>query len=65
MAAGVELLGPAPAPIAVIRGRHRWRLLARAARQVNLQAFIRAWLSHARAKGSLRIDIDIDPYQFL
>jgi primosomal protein N' (replication factor Y) len=65
VAAGVELLGPAPAPIAVVRGRHRWRLLVRAERQVNLQAFMRAWLSRARAKGSLRIDVDIDPYQFL
>jgi primosomal protein N' (replication factor Y) (superfamily II helicase) len=64
-APGVRLLGPAPAPITVIRGRHRWRLLVRAERQVNLQAFIKAWLSRARAKGSLRTEIDIDPYQFL
>ncbi len=64
-AAGVELLGPAPAPIAVVRGRHRWRLLARAGRGVNLQAFVRAWLRDVRPKGSLRIDIDVDPYNFL
>ena len=65
VAAGVELLGPAPAPIGVLRGRHRWRLLVRARREVNLQAFIRAWLKDARPRGSLRIDIDIDPYNFL
>jgi primosomal protein N' (replication factor Y) len=64
-AAGVELLGPAPAPITVLRGRHRWRFLARARREVNLQAFLAAWLKEVEVKGSLRVDIDIDPYQFL
>jgi primosomal protein N' (replication factor Y) len=61
----VELLGPAPAPITVLRGRHRWRFLARARREVNLQAFLAAWLKEVQIKGSLRVDIDIDPYQFL
>jgi primosomal protein N' (replication factor Y) len=65
LAEGVELLGPAPAPLAVLRGRHRWRLLARAKREVNLQGYLRTWLAPAQPKGSLRIDIDIDPYSFL
>jgi primosomal protein N' (replication factor Y) len=65
LAEGVELLGPAPAPLAVLRGRHRWRLLARAKRDVNLQDYLRTWLRPAKPKGSLRIDIDIDPYSFL
>jgi primosomal protein N' (replication factor Y) len=62
---GVEVLGPAPAPLTVMRGRYRWRLLVRAKRTVNLQAFMQTWLRAARPKGSLRIDIDIDPYSFL
>lgn len=62
---GVEVLGPAPAPLTVMRGRYRWRLLVRAKRDVNLQAFMQTWLRAARPKGSLRIDIDIDPYSFL
>jgi primosomal protein N' (replication factor Y) (superfamily II helicase) len=64
-AEGVELLGPAPAPLAVLRGRHRWRLLARARREVHLQGYLRTWLKPAEPRGSLRIDIDIDPYSFL
>jgi primosomal protein N' (replication factor Y) len=64
-AEGVELLGPAPAPIAVLRGRHRWRLLVRAQREVNVQAFMRNWLALARPKGSLKVEVDIDPYSFL
>jgi primosomal protein N' (replication factor Y) len=64
-AEGVELLGPAPAPIAVLRGRHRWRLLVRAHRDMNVQAFMRDWLRSARPKGSIKLDVDIDPYSFL
>jgi primosomal protein N' (replication factor Y) len=62
---GISGLGPAPAPLALIRGRHRWRLLVRARRDVNIQAFLQAWLGDAKPKGSLRIDIDIDPHTFL
>ena len=40
----IEVLGPAEAPLAVIRGRHRWRLLLKAPREVDLQAYLRAWL---------------------
>jgi primosomal protein N' (replication factor Y) (superfamily II helicase) len=65
VAEDVELLGPAPAPLAVIKGRHRWRLLVRARRGVNIQAFVKSWLQDVTAKGSLRVDVDIDPYQFL
>ena len=41
----LSLLGPAEAPIAVIRGRHRFRLLVRAPRSADLQGFLRAWLA--------------------
>jgi primosomal protein N' (replication factor Y) len=62
---GVMVLGPAPAPLAVLRGRHRRRFLVKAGRQVNLQAALRAWLSRVRVQGSVRLQVDIDPYSFL
>lgn len=62
----IEVLGPAEAPIAVIRGRHRWRLLLKAPREVDVQAYIRAWLSLLpEVKGDIRLSVDIDPYSFL
>ncbi|HYM73405.1 MAG TPA: primosomal protein N' [Stellaceae bacterium] len=62
---GVTILGPAPAPLAVLRGRHRRRLLAQAERSVNLQAVLREWLAKVRFAGSIRLQVDIDPYSFL
>jgi primosomal protein N' (replication factor Y) (superfamily II helicase) len=61
----VQVLGPAIAPIAVVRGRHRWRLLVKAARSVDIQAFLRLWLKDMKPKGSLKVQIDVDPYNFL
>jgi primosomal protein N' (replication factor Y) len=65
VAQGIEVLGPAPAPIHLLRGRHRWRLLVKSDPAINLQAFLKAWLAGMRPKGSLRIDVDVDPYSFL
>jgi primosomal protein N' (replication factor Y) (superfamily II helicase) len=62
---GLSVLGPAPAPLAVLRGRHRLRFLVKAERQLNLQAALREWLSRVRLAGSARLQIDIDPYSFL
>jgi primosomal protein N' (replication factor Y) (superfamily II helicase) len=62
---GVDVLGPAPAPLAILRGRHRRRFLVKAGREVNLQAVVRDWLSRVRVQGSARIQVDIDPYSFL
>jgi primosomal protein N' (replication factor Y) len=62
---GITVLGPAPAPLAVLRGRHRRRFLVKASREVRLQAILRDWLSRVRTGGSARIQIDIDPYSFL
>ncbi len=64
-AEGVKVLGPAPAPIAMVRGRYRFRLLVKAGRDVNLQAFLGAWLGDLKPKGSLRLQLDVDPYNFL
>lgn len=62
----IEVLGPAEAPLAVIRGRHRWRLLVKAPREADVQSYLREWLSRLPPlKGDIRITIDIDPYSFL
>jgi len=62
---GLRVLGPAPAPIAVLRGRHRQRLLAIAGPEVDLAGALRPWLKGRRLPGSLRLHIDVDPYSFL
>jgi primosomal protein N' (replication factor Y) len=62
----IEVLGPAEAPISVIRGRYRWRLLLKAPRELDVQAYLRAWLAEIpEIKGDLRLTVDIDPYSFL
>ena len=62
----IEVLGPAEAPLAVIRGRFRFRLLVKAAREADLQAYLRLWLKEApKPKGDVRLTVDIDPYSFL
>jgi primosomal protein N' (replication factor Y) len=62
----VRVLGPAEAPLAVLRGRHRFRLLVKSPRGFDLSAHLRALISGApRPKGNIRIEIDIDPQSFL
>ena len=62
----IDVLGPAEAPLAVIRGRHRWRILIKAPREIDIQAYLRAWLDRLPPlKGDLRLTVDIDPYSFL
>ncbi|UWQ76994.1 primosomal protein N' [Leisingera sp. M658] len=61
---GAQVFGPAPAPIARVRGRHRVRLLIKAAKGVPLQAAIARWTAPLRLKGDLRLSIDIDPQSF-
>lgn len=64
-AQGVEVYGPADAPLSLVRGRRRKRFLVRADRDVDLQGFLAAWRSRARPPGSVRVVIDVDPYSFL
>jgi primosomal protein N' (replication factor Y) len=49
----------------VLRARHRRRLLVQAERPVNLQAVLREWLAKVKFGGSVRLQVDIDPYSFL
>ncbi|NBV60818.1 MAG: primosomal protein N' [Rhodobacteraceae bacterium] len=61
---GAQVFGPAPAPIARIRGRHRVRLLVKADRGVALQAALAAWVGQVRLPAQVRLAIDIDPQSF-
>ena len=62
----IVLLGPAEAPIAVVRKRHRFRLAAKAPRAADLQGFLRAMLAAApEPRGGVRVAIDVDPQSFL
>ena len=63
--AGIEVLGPAPAPMALLRGRFRRRLLLKAARGTNLQAVLTSWLARVEVPPSVRVVVDVDPYSFL
>ena len=62
---GAQVFGPAPAPIARIRGRHRVRLLVKAAKGAPLQAALRDWLAPHKPPRDLRLAVDIDPQSFL
>ena len=62
---GVVVLGPAPAPFAILRGRHRRRLLLKARRDVAVQPLLRAWLAQVPVARGVRVDVDVDPVSFL
>jgi primosomal protein N' (replication factor Y) len=62
---GISVLGPAPAPLAMLRGRHRRRLLLKTRRDVAVQPLLRAWLAQVRPAGTARVDVDVDPVSFL
>jgi primosomal protein N' (replication factor Y) len=62
---GVEVLGPAPAPLAVLRGRHRRRLLFKTRRDLAPQPILRDWLSQVPVPSKVRLTVDVDPYTFL
>lgn len=61
---GAQVFGPAPAPVARIRGRHRVRLLVKAAKGVALQPALAEWVAQIRLPANLRLAIDIDPQSF-
>jgi len=61
----IAILGPAPAPMALLRGRHRYRLLINARRTAELQKVIREWLGRFDFPATIRVNVDIDPYSFV
>jgi primosomal protein N' (replication factor Y) len=62
---GVQVLGPAPAPLALLRGRHRRRFLVKTRRDIAPQTVLRKWLSSIKTRGDLVLEMDIDPYSFM
>lgn len=65
LVADALVLGPAPAPLSLLRGKFRYRILVKAPRQFPLQAFLQEWLLAQKAPASLRVKIDVDPYSFV
>jgi primosomal protein N' (replication factor Y) len=61
----LAVLGPAPAPLALLRGRFRRRLLLKTARGTNIQAVLRDWLATVEVPNSVRVQVDVDPYSFM
>ena len=62
---GVTVLGPSTAPLALLRGRHRRRFLLKTSRDVAVQPILHAWLERIGLPGSVRLQVDVDPYSFL
>jgi primosomal protein N' (replication factor Y) len=62
---GVEVLGPAPAPLAILRGRHRRRLLLKTRRDIAVQPLLEAWLAKVSVPSNVRVQVDVDPVGFL
>ena len=62
---GMHVFGPAPAPLAMLRGRHRFRLLVHARRALAVQDVIREWLGGLEWSAKVRVAVDVDPYSFL
>ncbi len=61
----IETLGPALAPMSLLRGRYRYRLLLKTAKSVNIQEIVQKWLKMVKVKSNVRIDVDINPYSFM
>jgi primosomal protein N' (replication factor Y) (superfamily II helicase) len=62
---GMDVYGPAPAPLAMLRGRHRMRLLIHTRRAIDVQDILREWLGNIDWPRSVRVAVDVDPYSFV
>ena len=61
----IEVLGPAPAPLFLLRDKYRFRLLLKTARNINIQQVAKQWLSMIKVPSNIKVEIDIDPYSFM
>ena len=61
----IQTFGPAPAPLSLLRGRYRYRLLVKTAKNINIQEVIKKWMNMVKIKSNVRVDIDINPYSFM
>jgi primosomal protein N' (replication factor Y) len=59
------VLGPAPAPLSILRGRHRRRLLLKTRREIAVQPILREWLARVKVPHGARVEVDVDPVSFL
>lgn len=62
---GLDILGPAPAALSMVRGWYRYRFLIKATKEIRLQPIIRAWIESLHCPSQIKLQIDIDPYSFL
>jgi primosomal protein N' (replication factor Y) len=63
---GISVLGPAEAPLALVRGRHRFRLLVHGRRNSDMQAYLRSMLAAGpKVRGTVHVQLDVDPQSFL
>ena len=62
---GVSVLGPAPAPIFMLRGKFRYRLLLKTLRNINIQVILKKWLKMVNIPSTVRVETDVDPYSFM
>ena len=62
---GISVFGPAPAPLALLRGRHRVRFLVKSTRAIAIQDYVAEWLSRVKVLSAVRVAVDVDPYSFL
>lgn len=61
----ISTLGPAPAPIYMLRGKYRYRLLLKTAKNIKIQEVLREWLRKISCPSNVRVEIDVDPYSFM
>lgn len=62
---GVWVLGPAPAPMYILRSKFRYRLLLKTLKTINIQNIVQTWLSHLDLPSNVKVEVDIDPYSFM
>lgn len=62
---GIDILGPAPAPLSLLRGNYRYRFLIKAPRNIKIQEVLDGWTKNVKTPSSMRVQIDIDPYSFM
>lgn len=61
----IMTLGPAPAPIHMLRGKYRYRLLLKTGKNIKIQEIIKLWLKKVKIPNKIRVNVDIDPYSFM
>ena len=61
----ITTLGPAPAPIFMLRSKYRYRLLLKTDKNIKIQEVVKVWLSKVSIPSNVRVEVDIDPYSFM